>query len=516
MEIIFQKQPYNGKYFPFLYRESLLMENILPLHLQEVVFSSSEPQLSKQISKLEKAGKLRKIAPRIYTPNFTENPETIIRRNLFTILGRLFPGALLSHRSALEFKPTSEGHIFITYTYTKNINLPGITLRFIEGPAPIDGDNRFSGELFASQTERALLENLQVSRQIGPKSKTLKIPEIEDRLEGIIRVKGEDGLNEVREKAKKVAEKLDMGSEFEKLNKLISSLLATQPSKILSSPLAVARAFGNPYDPARLPVFENLFLGLKQDEFLNRPEKNTSTQSFRNFAFFEAYFSNYIEGTEFEIEEARRIIESDTPIPTRDEDSHDILGTYKLVSNEAEMRRTPTDADQLLEILLYRHSILLSARKFKNPGQFKDKNNRAGETHFVDHTLVKGTLTKGFDYYQALTHPFSKAVYLMFMVSEVHPFLDGNGRIARVMMNAELVKGGQTKIIIPTVYRDDYVGALRRLTRQNDASAYIRMMERAWDFSETIIGEDLNAMENHLKISNAFKEPDQALLKIKK
>ncbi len=41
------------------------MENILPIYLQEVVFSSSETQVSKQISKLEKAGKLRKIAPRI-------------------------------------------------------------------------------------------------------------------------------------------------------------------------------------------------------------------------------------------------------------------------------------------------------------------------------------------------------------------------------------------------------------------------------------------------------------------
>jgi hypothetical protein len=30
----------------------------------------------------------------------------------------------------------------------------------------------------------------------------------------------------------------------------------------------------------------------------------------------------------------------------------------------------------------------LGARTSKKPGQFKDKNNRAGETHFVDHTLL--------------------------------------------------------------------------------------------------------------------------------
>ena len=152
-------------------------------------------------------------------------------------------------------------------------------------------------------------------------------------------------------------------------------------------------------------------------------------------------------------------------MPNRDEDSHDVLGTYKLVSNREEMNITPGNPEEFLTILLYRHKVLLSARTSKKPGAFKDKNNRAGETHFVDHTLVKGTLIKGFDFYQALTAPFAKAAYIMFLVSEVHPFLDGNGRTARVMMNAELVKQGQTKIIVPTVYRDDYIRALRKLNK---------------------------------------------------
>lgn len=490
------------------------MENILPIQLQEVVFSSSDPRLSKQISKLEKSGKLRKIAARIYSPNFADSQESIVRRNLFAILGKLYSGSILSHRSALEFKPTSAGHIFLTYKYTKKISLPGVTLRFMQGPGPIEGDNLFSGELYVSQLERALLENMQVSRQPGPESKTITLPQLEERLEQVIRVKGETGLNELRDNARIIAEKLGMQHEFEKLNKLISALLTTNPSKILSSPLAVARAFGNPYDPARLPLFEKLFIELKQREFKNLPEKNISQKSFRNFAFFEAYFSNYIEGTEFDLDDAKKIIETNAPMPNRNEDSHDVLGTYKLVSNRNEMSITAGKPEELIKILLYRHKVLLSARTSKKPGQFKDKNNRAGETHFVDHTLVKGTLIKGFDFYQALTSPFAKAIYMMFLISEVHPFLDGNGRTARVMMNAELVKHGQTKIIIPTVYRDDYMLALRLLTRQQDPSAYVKMMIRAQEFSSTITGDDMDAMEKILEASNAFREHDQAKLKI--
>ena len=230
--------------------------------------------------------------------------------------------------------------------------------------------------------------------------------------------------------------------------------------------------------------------------------------------FFEAYFSNYIEGTEFELEDAKKIIDTETPMPNRDEDSHDVLGTFKLVSNREEMIITPGKPEELLEILLYKHKVLLSARTSKKPGEFKDKNNRVGDTHFVDHNLVKGTLIKGFDFYQALTDPFAKAAYIMFLVSEVHPFLDGNGRIARVMMNAELVKQGQTKIIIPTVYRDDYIGAIRKLTRQENPKSYIKMMLRAHEFSSTIIGDDMNVMEKHLEESNAFKEYNKAKLKI--
>jgi prophage maintenance system killer protein len=305
-----------------------------------------------------------------------------------------------------------------------------------------------------------------------------------------------------------------MQSEYEKLNKMIGALLTTKPSKILTSPFAVARALGNPYDKHRLELFEKLFIELKQQPFKERKEQNTENNAFRNFAFFEAYFSNYIEGTIFEIDEAKSIIQTEIPIPNRDEDSHDILGTYKLVSNQKEMNITPSNPEELINILQYRHQILLTARTSKKPGQFKDKNNRAGETHFVDHKLVRGTIIKAFEYYQALQEPFAKAAYIMFIISEIHPFLDGNGRIARVMMNAELVKANQTRIIIPTVYRDDYLGALRKLTRNDDPKVYIKMLQRAQEFSTTLIGKDINILENQLTKSNAFREHDEAKLKI--
>ena len=101
---------------------------------------------------------------------------------------------------------------------------------------------------------------------------------------------------------------------------------------------------------------------------------------------------------------------------------------------------------------------------------------------------------------------------MLFLVSEVHPFIDGNGRVARIMMNAELVAGGQAKILIPTVYRDDYLGALRTLTRRALVAPYLRMLQRIYDFSLTVRGEDLNLMQDYLESCNAFQEPTEASL----
>lgn len=491
-----------------------MMENILPIHLQEVIFGSSDPKISKQIAKLQKEGKIRKIAPRIYSSNLTEPNEVIVRRNLFKILGKLYPGALLSHRSAFEFKPTEAGHIFLTYTYTKKVSLPGVTIRFLEGKKPMKGDNPVFGELHASQQARAFLENLQSTRNTGPISKCLTLREIEEKLDQFIRVYGEEEINLLRDRARKIAEELKMQKEFGRLNKLISALLTTQTSKILSSPLAIARAFGFPYDPGRMKLFEELFRELKKQEFKNRPDKNKSEKSFRNFAFFESYFSNYIEGTVFEIDEAKRIIETNEPLLSRNEDSHDILGTYRIVSNREEMSLTPASPDELVNLLLSRHKVLLRAREWKNPGKFKDRNNFAGNTAFVDFNLVRGTLIQSFEFYRGLSHPFSKAAYIMFVISEIHPFLDGNGRIARVMMNAELVKEGQSKIIIPTVYREDYMLSLKKLTKQGNATPYIKMLQRAHEFSENIFGDDMNLMQEYLTQTNAFSESTEAKLKI--
>lgn len=354
---------------------------------------------------------ITKIAPRIYTSNLAEEPAIIVKRNWYHILANQYPDALLSHRSAIEFRPTPAGHVYLTYSYTGNVLLPGLSIHFLEGPGKIEGDRPFFENLYVSQDARAYLENMQQTRKQGEESKTLSQQQIEEKLETFIRVKGEDAFNAMKDKAMEIAPLLGMEKEFTKLNKLMSDLLGDGISKNLKSDAARSRVLGDPLDPDRIELFEKLYHDLADGTFPDYTDKNSTARSYQNFAFFESYFSNYIEGTEFTVEEAKQIIATETPLPARDEDSHDILSTYRLVADRKEMSRLPGDTGQLLKLLQERHAVLLNARISKNPGEFKDRNNRAGSTEFVDWQLVRGTLKKGFEWYTLLQNPFAKAGY---------------------------------------------------------------------------------------------------------
>lgn len=101
---------------------------------------------------------------------------------------------------------------------------------------------------------------------------------------------------------------------------------------------------------------------------------------------------------------------------------------------------------------------------------------------------------------------------MMFIISEVHPFNDGDGRVARVMMNAEFVRVDQPRIIVPTVFREDYILALRKLLRHKDPLVYINEMTKLHRFSNNLYGTDFIELKNYFAASNAYEEPSQAKL----
>lgn len=484
------------------------MERTLP----EIVFGSADKVESKRISRLVQSGRLRKIAPRVYTSNLKDAADVIVVRNLYQILSRLFPGAVLSHRTALEGKPTEEGAVFLTYKYARKIRLPGVTVHLLKGKGALEHDMPFLDALFISSRPRAYLENLQVSRSQSGSAKTLSKSILEDNLDRLCQVQGEEALNGVRDKARAIAPTLAMEAQFEKLNGIISAILRSSPASGLESSGARARSLGIPYDPVRLNFFNRLFSHLSGSPLPLRKELRDTPDEMRLMAFFESYFSNYIEGTEFEIEEAYDIVFNNKIPERRPQDVHDIMGTFRIVSNQEDRSRTPSSFNEFIDLLQSRHHAIMEGRPDKLPGEFKSDPNRAGQTHFVAPELVRGTLLKGFEMSKAVETGLPRAIFTMFVVAEVHPFVDGNGRVARAMMNAELTAGGFCRIIVPTVLRDDYLLALRALSRSDNPHPIVKMLDLAQRFSSELLLTSYEVSTRILTACNAFNEPDEGKL----
>lgn len=476
--------------------------------LPEIFVSSTA--ISSQVSQAVADGKLKKLASRLYTKNMVDNPEAIVRRHWYVLLKEYYPDALIADRTALENSPAKDGSVFIISSKKRTTELPGLIFNPRKGYGPLESDLPFINDLWISSEPRALLENIRFSRaRKGSVSRTLSRKEMEEKLDKLIRLKGENHVNQIRDKAREIAKVLHMMEEFQVLSDLIGTLQGTRTAE-LKSDIAKARKDNEPYDPERTELFLKLYNDLSAIAPGSRSAIKLSQQERINLSFFEAYFSNFIEGTEFEVSEAADIVFRNAMPTERPEDAHDVLGTYRVVSNYHEMKRVPKDFDEFINLLRSRHAEILAARKDKDPGQFKTKVNVAGGTQFVHPELVKGTLRKGFEIYHALETSFQKAVYMMFLVSEVHPFADGNGRVARIMMNAELAADDEHKIIIPIVYRNNYLAALKTLTNDRHATPLIRTLDFGQKFTQSIDWLHYDLVREQLEACNAFMDPNEA------
>ena len=420
-----------------------------------------------------------------------------------------FPGALIADRTALELEPAADGSVCVVSPRGAEIELPGVVLRPRRGAVPQPDDLPFMNRgLYLSSRARAYLDNLRPSRtRRGRIPRTLLRVEVEDHFEKLMASAGLEACNRLRDDARRVANGIDRAAELSQLDRIIGTIMGTRTAR-LSAP--TARAHGRPYDRERIALFEELFRTLRQAPSRSKQPASRDGIGNATLAFFDAYFSNYIEGTEFEVGEAADIVFEGRIPRQRPGDAHDILGVWQVVSDTSEMRRVPESVDEMIDILRTRHSTVFAGRPEKTPGGFKTRSNRAGPIVFVAPEAILGTFDRGFEIYRGLDSPSHRAVFVHFLVSEIHPFEDGNGRLARIMMNAELVSENEERIVIPTVYRGNYIAAQRALSSGNTTEALVRTLDFAWRWTSSIRWELLDSTEDQLRECYAFENEPAA------
>ncbi|MCC5879108.1 MAG: Fic family protein [Idiomarina sp.] len=475
------------------------------------LFFPEGTQHAKVLAKAAAEGKLKRLRRGIYTDAAWEQVPEVVQREWHAIAHYLQPHSIASHITAVELRPVNQV-VYITadIKVRKKISIAdALTVEVLPGNVELLTE-QFMPHLRRSSAPRYLMENLSIAQRTVAVPKAYGRAWVEKELCRILERHGEAELNTIREQARSAAPSLKMEREFGILNGLIGAILSTQSVENLQTVKAQAAARHEPYDEHRLDRFTALKDYLLACELTPAPYQYM-TSSWRHLSFYESYFSNYIEGTEFEIDEAEHIVFEKAMIPNRRDDSHDVLAVYDVVHDFSEMSHVPSSADDLMALLKSRHEMIMHQRAEKRPGLLKEKVNKAGDTTFVQPALVEGTLAQAFALYQTLPEGLPRAIFMQFLVSECHPFDDGNGRLARIMMNAELVAVEQHKLIVPTVHRESYLNGLRQATRSGKFRTMIKVFADLQAYTSTIAWQDYGEARAMLELHKADKHPDQGV-----
>src|SRR3546814_11860615 len=106
----------------------------------------------------------------------------------------------------------------------------------------------------------------------------------------------------------------------------------------------------------------------------------------------EAYFSNFIEGTEFAIGEAVEIVFEGRIPENRPADGHDVLGTYLQLVELGQRSAIATDADTYIDEVQERHRNLMHQRHGIQHGVLTPKPNPPGKPALLPPNQAPPTL----------------------------------------------------------------------------------------------------------------------------
>ena len=470
----------------------------------ELVSTLSSAEL-RHIQRLAKSGDYVRLHKGVYVVNAgSEGIQAVVRKNWQKIAGTIVPGGVVSHASGMTSGVQGDNSITLSHPtqFGKPVELPGLTLVLLRGAGPLPGDFPLGQTgLYWSGRTRQLLENL------GRASKNKAGPTaVEERLVSILGASGEKALNDIRDEAAGLAPLMGLLDNEEVLRSLIGALLGTYTKGHLKTRDGQMMAQGTPVDNERMARFELLAAYLRSAVLPTIADKVQAGKARHNAAFIESYFSNYVEGTKFDIDEAREIVLNNKIVASRPADSHDVVGVFRLATTSPFRDSPPTMGSEFLTRLEVWHEDMLRMRPEAKPGQTKLEMNYAGNTAFVVPSMVRGTLEAGSELAKSVPEGLARAIYYAFLVSEVHPFEDGNGRLSRLVMNAELSRFGLQRIIIPTLYHPQYVDCARSLTRNNSPENFVRSLAKMAVWSSQFDYRDLEALIAALKATNAMEE----------
>jgi Fic family protein len=191
------------------------------------------------------------------------------------------------------------------------------------------------------------------------------------------------------------------------------------------------------------------------------------------------YNSNAIEGNTLTLKETKVALEGITIGGKTIREHFEVINHREAIFFVEDLvkKNEPLSQWQIKSI----HQLILKNIDDKNAGSYR-KNNViiSGASHVPpDFTQVPDLMESFIETYKSnfiKLHPVEKAARVHVDFVKIHPFIDGNGRTARLLMNLELMKSGFPPVILSVEKRLNYYEYLDLAHTKNDYQPFLKLI----------------------------------------
>lgn len=215
-----------------------------------------------------------------------------------------------------------------------------------------------------------------------------------------------------------------------------------------------------------------------------RPLPKNTLKSLREKLFLEwTYNSNAIEGNTLTLSETKVVLEDGITVGGKTVKEHLEVLNHKeaIFYMEDIINNNESLSERQIKNI---HNLILKGIDDENAGRYrKEKVVISGAEHIpLDPIIVQEQMGKLLNWYYGdgkKLHVVEKAAVLHSDLVKIHPFIDGNGRTARFLLNFELMKNGYPIIIIRNEDRVKYYETLDKAHITGDYSGFINLIVEA-------------------------------------
>lgn len=220
-----------------------------------------------------------------------------------------------------------------------------------------------------------------------------------------------------------------------------------------------------------------------------RPLPKSVVESMKEFYdVFYTYNSNAIEGNTLSLSETQLVLEYGITVGGKTLSEHlEVVGHKEAIDYVEELSHKATKITEF-EIRNI-HNLVCRGTMPDEAGRYRTVDVKAGGTdyEYVASFLVPQLMSDFVDWVNSSengSHPVEFAAEAHYRFVALHPFRDGNGRVARLLMNLLLLRAGFPILVVTNEIRSDYIEALVASQQKGD-NELVQFRNLIFDACET-------------------------------